>query len=189
MAEWSTPTGSPALEDLLHLIRNSVHTGGVHESEQRPSRVSVRWLATRWVLVGTVLSGVIAMHVLGAHEAGGGHGMVIEGQQLAAGASVSEPGGTMTMSMPAAESTPAAAAELSAVVLMPAMPGGSMGAMATCVLFLVVGAATVLLALLASGSARTSISRQRWCAGLLDLSPRGPPGSGLPRISLCVLRV
>lgn len=176
------PTG------FLHLSRNSVHTGGVHESEQLPSRVSVRWLAARWVLVGAVLSGVIAMHVLSAHQAGGGHGMVLDGQQLEARTSVIEHVGTMTMSMPAAESTPPAA-EFSAAVLMPAMPGDSMGSMATCILFLVVGAATVLLALLTSGSARTSMPRQSWFAGLLDLSPRGPPGSGPPRITLCVLRV
>jgi len=140
------------------------------------------------VLVGAVLTGVIAMHVLSAHQAGGGHGMVLHGQQLAGGTSVSEHAGTMTMSMPAAESTPAAA-EFGAAVLIPAMPGGSMGSMATCILFLVVGAATVLLALPTSGSARTSMPTQRLFAGLLDLSPRGPPGSGAPRISLCVLRV
>jgi hypothetical protein len=174
--------------EFLHLGRNSVHTGGVHESGQLPSRVSVRWLAARWVLVGAVLSGVFAMHVLSAHQAGGGHGMVLDGQQLATGTSVTEHGGTMTMSMPAAKSTPAEA-EFGAGVLMPTMPGGSMGSMATCILFLVVGAATVLLALLTSGSARTSMLTQRLFAGLLDLSPRGPPGSGPPRISLCVLRV
>lgn len=79
----------------------------------------------------------------------------------------------------------------SGAVLLPAapLPGGDHGAMAGCILFLVIGGAALIFALLRhrGGPWATGLGRLAGVA-LTDLRRRGPPGAW-PRLALCVIRV
>ncbi|MEJ7650799.1 MAG: hypothetical protein WKF57_17435 [Nakamurella sp.] len=149
-------------------------------AEPRPS---ARSAVLRWLLVSLVLAGVIAMHVLSQHDAAGGH----HGSMLGDSASMmavpdSHDGhgaGEMVAVVPGA----------GAAMVMPAAPSGGDLSMAACILFLVVGAGTVLLALLAALRRRFEPFAARSSASRATSIPRGPPHIGPPRISLCVLRV
>ena len=146
-------------------------------------RPTVRVVMLRWLLVSLVLTGVIAMHVLSQHDAAGGHhGSIID--EPAAVAAMSElgvHGGHDGADM-------GAAAAVGAPMVMPAVPGGD-PSMAACILFLVVGAGAVVLALLAGLRRRIEPFAARASASVATTVPRGPPLIGPPRISLCVLRV
>jgi hypothetical protein len=76
-------------------------------------------------------------------------------------------------------------------VSLPATPGsgGDDGAMAGCILFLVIGGAALILALVRHRGApwATGLGRLAGIA-LTDLRRRGPPGAW-PRLALCVIRV
>ena len=79
----------------------------------------------------------------------------------------------------------------SGAVLLPATPGtgGDHGEMAGCILFLVIGGAALILALLRNRGApwTTGLGRLAGIA-LTDLPRRGPPGASA-RLALCVIRV
>lgn len=144
-------------------------------------RLGVRGALLRWVLVSLVLTGVIAMHVLSQHDAAGGHHGAIIDQSAATAAVDAHAGhGAADTADPATAGTP---------MLMPVAPSGPSQSMAACILFLVIGAGAVLLALLAALRRRTGSSLARTAGSLLTVIPRGPPYVGPPRISLCVLRV
>lgn len=139
----------------------------------------------RWLLVSLVLTGVIAMHVLSQQDAVGGHHGSIVGEAAVAGAAVNElaaHGGHDDADMGAAPA-------VGAPMVMPAVPGGGDPSMAACILFLVIGAGALVLALLAALRRRIEPFTARGLASLMTSIPRGPPHIGPPRISLCVLRV
>jgi hypothetical protein len=71
----------------------------------------------------------------------------------------------------------------------PGSGGGDHGAMAGCILFLVVGGAALILLLLRSrdGQGATGLGRFAGIA-VTDMRRRGPPGRW-PRHALCVIRV
>ncbi len=117
------------------------------------------------------------MHVLSEPSADGGHGMVMD-LQTRHNTTIYGQNSSATTSMDSAAAT---------TMLM---PDSSMSSMATCcILFLVVGAATVMLALLVATTAQAAVGTLPPFSGVLERSPRGPPGRRPPRISLCVLRV
>lgn len=136
----------------------------------------------RWLLVSLILTGVIAMHVLSQHDAAGGHHGSMLGDSPAVTAADSHDGhgaGEMAPVVPVA----------GAAMVMPAAPSGGDLSMAACILFLVIGAGAVLLAMLAALRRRVEPFTARSSASLVTSVPRGPPHIGPPRISLCVLRV
>lgn len=174
-AAWSR-TGSRALQVTGRL-------GGVTLTTPAAPRPTAWSAVLRWLLVSLVLTGVIAMHVLSQHDAAGGHHGSALGSPAAVAAAPDPHAGHAALAEDLAP-RPAGTA-----VLMPAAPGGSDLSMTTCVLFLVIGAGTVLLAVLAAlrrGAQRRAV---RSAASPAVSVPRGPPQVGPPRISLCVLRV
>ncbi|WP_090475584.1 DUF6153 family protein [Nakamurella panacisegetis] len=149
---------------------------------QTAERTSPRgrvWVAARWLLLGLVIAGIVGMHVLSEHDAGGGHGMMMN-----PGAVAAEP--AHHGAMPAAMNTASGGPMMSGV---PDSGGGMSSGMAACILFLVIGAGLVALALLVlrRAAGRPAAAGPWWLGS--GRSERGPPGSGAPRISLCVLRV
>ena len=149
-------------------------------------RVRRRWSSARWVLLAAVLAGLFGMHVLTAEDSGsGGHGllpMIVtsdhDGMTGSARASTQDVSATID-------------AADSGAVLLPGAPGsgGDHGAMAGCILFLVIGGAALILGLLRHRGApwATGLGRLAGIA-LTDLRRRGPPGAW-PRLALCVIRV
>lgn len=144
-------------------------------------RPAARIALLRWLLVTLVLTGVIAMHVLGQHDAVGGHHAAMAGQPASTVAVDAHVGadGVTTAGLDTA-GTP---------ILMPAAPSQPSQSLATCILFLVVGAGAVMLALVAALRRRTGSLMVRSARSVLTVIPRGPPPVGPPRVSLCVLRV
>ena len=145
--------------------------------------------AARLALLAAVLAGLFGMHVLTAEDGSSGHGAL----------PMIGTSGHPDMTVPAhrpADPTPAVkdavgtlpgiAAELSAD---PGAGGVDHGAMAGCILFLVVGGAALILLLLRlrGGQWATGLGRFAGIA-VSDMRRRGPPG-GWPRLALCVIRV
>ena len=154
--------------------------------ERTDRRARRRWNAARWVLLAAVLAGLFGMHVLTAEDSGtGAHGAL---PMIATSAhdGMTVPDRATTQDVPATFD-----AADSGAVLLPAAPGsgGDHGAMAGCILFLVVGGAALILALLRHRGApwATGLGRLAGIA-LTDLRRRGPPGAW-PRLALCVIRV
>ncbi|MDQ6656936.1 MAG: hypothetical protein M3Z00_01660 [Actinomycetota bacterium] len=131
-------------------------------------------LAGRWLLIGLVLSGVVAMHVLSEPATSGGHGMMMDARLGQSAPMMHDQDG-------------GAAASMGSAVPQVMATDGSMAA--CCILFLVAGAAAAMAAMLISIRARAAVVLRQLFAGVLDPSPRGPPGRRPPRISLCVQRV
>ena len=126
------------------------------------------------------------MHVLTAEDSGtGGHGAL---PMIATSAhdGMTGPARAATRDVPATIDAAARGA-----VFLPATPGtgGDHGEMAGCILFLVIGGAALILALLRHRGApwATGLGRLAGIA-LTDLRRRGPPGAW-PRLALCVIRV
>jgi len=150
----------------------------------RPARR--RWSAARWVLLAAVLAGLFGMHVLAPEDSGsGGHGllpMIV----TSAHDGMTGPARATTRDVPAIID-----AADSGAVLLPAAPGsgGDHGAMVGCILFLVIGGAALILALLRHRGApwATGLGRLAGIA-LTGIRRRGPPGAW-PRLPLCVIRV
>lgn len=178
------PSPDSFAPEFGQLTGRSVHTVDVHGSGRHPELHTPRWPAARWLLIGMVLSGLVAMHILSQHQAAGGHGMFIGHPQPASGVSGHQHQDEPTNGMPLTVS-----ADHGAALAAPAWPAGSVGSMAACVLFLIVGGGAVLSTRSATGRARTPVDDGRLSSGRLDLAPRGPPEGAPPRISLCVLRV
>jgi hypothetical protein len=138
------------------------------------------------VLLAAVLAGLFGMHVLTAEDSGtGGHGaLLMIGTSAHDG--MTGPALVTTLDVPATIDAADGGA-----VLLPAAPdpGGDHGAMAGCILFLVIGGAALILALLRHRGApwTTGLGRLAGIA-LTDLRRRGPPGAW-PRLALCVIRV
>ena len=138
----------------------------------------------RWLLVSLVLTGVIAMHVLSQHDAAGGHhGSMLGDSASMTAVSDSHDGHS---AVDAAIAVPAGAG---VPTVMPAVPSGGDLSMAACILFMVIGAAALVLALLAALRRRLKPFAAQGSASLVTSIPRGPPHIGPPRISLCVVRV
>jgi hypothetical protein len=177
------------------------HTGTVDQTMPRP----FGWSALRWVMSGLVIAGILAMHVLGGHDGGGSAPMVMGPagptmtamQAMSANMSVST---NMSMNMsvstnanmsthPEPTVTVADRSPVSTMIAAAGSAGNGMSDMSCCILFLITAAATVLLALLATGrfagssaaGSGSHIGTTTWW--------RGPPGDAPPRFSLCVLRV
>ena len=137
------------------------------------------------MLLAAVLTGLFGMHVLTAEDSGsGGHGTL---PMIAASArdSMNGPDHATTADVP-----PAMDAASDAAVVLPAAPGtdGDHGAMAGCILFLVVGGAALILAVLRHLGAPWSTGLGRLAGMALTDVRRGPPVRW-QRLALCVIRV
>ena len=161
---------------------------GVTPSTLLPApRLRARSVVLRWLLVSLVLTGIIAMHVLSQHDdAGGHHGSMIQ-DNAAAVSNLAPPHDGHDEADTAAPVSIAVA--VAAPMLTPAAPDNNGADMAACILFLVIGAGALLLALLTAVRRRFESFTARGVSGLVAAAPRGPPLIGPPRISLCVLRV
>ena len=145
--------------------------------------------AARLALLAAVLAGLFGMHVLTAEDGSSGHGAL----------PMIGTSGHPDMTVPAhrpADPTPAVkdavgtlpgiSAELSAD---PGAGGVDHGAMAGCILFLVVGGAALILQLLNHRHTSTTAGSGRFPGPVLtEIRRRGPPGRW-PRLALCVIRV
>ena len=138
------------------------------------------------MLLAAVLAGLFGMHVLTAEDSGTGDHGTLPMIATSAHDGMTGPDRATTQAVPA--TTDAAG---SGAVLLPAAPGsgGDHGPMAGCILFLVIGGAALILALLRHRGApwTTGLGRLAGVA-LTDLRRRGPPGAW-PRLALCVIRV
>jgi hypothetical protein len=132
----------------------------------------------RWVLLAGVISGILGMHVFTGGDMAG-HGPL--------------PTGTAGMDGMAEHPVTAAAqaAFMSTGWLSEVPFGMSHDGMAACILFLVVGGAALLLALLTGRNSRLpgSAAIAGGGTGSGGVMRRGPPGPGLPRLALCVYRI
>jgi hypothetical protein len=154
-------------------------------------RQGQRWqTAARWMLLTAVLAGLFGMHVLTAEHGTSRHSML----PVASIAAHDAVGGHNAPSIDAIpiETTGATPASTPVdVQAMPASPGSGVQheAMAGCILFLVVGGAALLLALLRHLHGAGSPGGGRLAgAAVTDMRRRGPPGRW-PRLALCVIRV
>jgi|GEM_PF-1076349 len=162
------------------------NTGGVGWTDRQLRRLST---AARWALLAGVLAGLFGMHVLTAEDGSGGHGglpMIGTSGHPDMTVPVQSPADPMPVVMDAIGSLPGTAAVLSAD---PGAGGGDHGAMAGCILFLVVGGAalTLLLLRLREGQGTTGLGRFASIA-VTDMRRRGPPRRWT-RLALCVIRV
>jgi len=144
--------------------------------------------AARLALLAAVLAGLFGMHVLTAEDGSSGHGalpmIVTSHPDMTVPAH--SPADPTPVVMDAVGTLPGIAAELSAD---PGAGGVDHGAMAGCILFLVVGGAALILLLLRlrGGQGATGLGRFAGIA-ISDMRRRGPPGRW-PRLALCVIRV
>jgi hypothetical protein len=161
------------------------NTDGVGWTGRQGRRMST---AARLTLLGAVLAGLFGMHVLTADD-GSRHGALpmisTTGHDTMTGHR-SAPTTPPPMSMAALDGLPGIAAVLT---IDPGSGGDGHGAMAGCILFLVVGGATLILLLLRyhAGSGMAGLGR---LVGTVrtDMRRRGPPDRW-PRLALCVIRV
>jgi hypothetical protein len=161
------------------------NTGGVGWTDRQVRRLST---VARLTLLAAVLAGLFGMHVLTAEDGSSGHGglpTINTSGHADMTELVPSPADAMPVVMDAVGSLPGIAAVLSA----DPGAGGDHGAMAGCILFLVVGGAALILLLLRlrKGQRTTGLGRFAGIA-LTDMRRRGPPGRW-PRLALCVIRV
>ena len=144
--------------------------------------------AARLALLAAVLAGLFGMHVLTAEDGSSGHDALpmISTSGHPSMTPAHSPANPMSVVMDAVGSLPGIAAELSAD---PGAGGVDHGAIAGCILFLVVGGAALVLLLLRLREGHGTTGRGRFALiALSDMRRRGPPGRW-PRLSLCVIRV
>jgi hypothetical protein len=149
------------------------------------------------MLLAAVLAGLFGMHVLTAEHGTSRHSM-LPVASIAAHDAVGGHNATSVDAMPiettpieTTDAMPGSTPEGVDVQAMPASPGSGVqhGAMAGCILFLVVGGAALLLALLRHLHGAGSPGGGRLAgAAVSDMRRRGPPGRRL-RLALCVIRV
>ena len=159
-----------------------------HRLITRTKKVSAHpgWWATaaRWLLLGAVIAGVLAMHIFSAADSGGSHHSMV---MPSAGATPPAASTSMVMDMPVVE-PPVQATHPITDTQLGAVAGDGMSPMSCCVLFLVSAVGLVLL--VRSHRARTAATAAGARGRAAPSTPRrGPPGPGLPRIALSVLRV
>lgn len=156
------------------------HTSRVDPIEHGPGSAARSPLSlARWLLLGAIIAGVFTLHVLTAESALTG--------------SAHYPGDGLTLPVTAPESdraTDSGGAPFSLAVPSVGQPGdtsGGEGLLIGCIMFLVVAGPAALLALLVRrpGTEAAHSGRGRWAG----LSRRGPPGPGVPRLALCVIRI
>ena len=160
------------------------NTGGVGWIDRPARRLST---AARATLLVAVLAGLFGMHVLTADGGNGGHGalpMIGTAAHDTMTDHRASPATSPPMSMDALGSVPGAAVP----AVDPGSGGDGHGAMAGCILFLVVGGAALILLLLRyrAGSGTAGLGRFVGIA-VTDMRRRGPPGRW-PRLALCVIR-
>jgi hypothetical protein len=152
-----------------------------------------RWsTAARWTLLAAVLAGLFGMHVLTAENGTNQHSMLpvanIAAHDVSGGHNAPS---VDSMPIETIDSMPASTPAGMDAQAIPATPGPGVqhGAMAGCILFLVVGGAALLLALLRHLHGAGSPGSGRLAgAAVSDMRRRGPP-SRWPRLALCVIRV
>ncbi|MFN8200551.1 MAG: DUF6153 family protein [Nakamurella multipartita] len=139
-------------------------------------RVTARAVA-RWLLLVAVAAGIFGMHALTAEDTGHGHGVLPVASSAATGHAGMNPDAAVFAPDPGGFQTVAGGAG----------HGGDTAIMAGCLLFLVVGAAALIAALLQAlrGSARAAADRVA-AAAITGVRGRGPPPR--PRVALCVIR-
>lgn len=145
-------------------------------------------LLTQWLLPAAVLAGLFGMHVLTVEDSTGGHGALP--QFTMTGHGVTGADTAVPAAVSAAVDGQAGLPGLVAAVLRSAADGmGGHGDLGSCILFLVVGGAALLLAWLAARRATQTASTTR-PAGVTrsQVRRRGPPGRYRPRVALCVIR-
>lgn len=179
--EPSTPTTIPGGSRVWRW-----NTGGVGWTDRQVRRLST---AARLTLFAAVLAGLFGMHVLTAEDGSSGHGglpMINTSGHADMTDSAPSSADAMPVVMDAVGSLPGIAAVMSAD---PGPGGADHGAMAGCILFLVVGGAALVLLLLRllDGQGTTGLGRFAGIA-VRDMRRRGPPGRW-PRLALCVIRV
>ena len=152
-------------------------------------------LLGRWLLFALLLAGVFGMHVLTDDDAGNGHGALptisTAGHRDMTEHATAAPTDQVGLTAPG-QITGVADPRSAVAALRPGDPGsgGDQGAMGGCILFLVVGAAAMILALLRQrGTIRSTGLGGLAHAALTDLRRRGPPGRYRPRVALCVIRI
>ena len=139
-------------------------------------------------LLAAVLAGLFGMHVLTADGDNGRHGalpMIGTASHDTMTDHHASPTTSPPMSMDALASVPGAAV----LAVHPGPGGDGHGAMAGCILFLVVGGAALILLLLRYRARSGTAGLGRFVGiAVTDMPRRGPPGRW-PRLSLCVIRV
>jgi hypothetical protein len=141
------------------------------------------------ILLAAVLAGLFGMHVLTAEDGTSRHGAL----PMISAAGPHDPTGhepTPADTMPAMNATGDLPVSGDAVVVPgePA-PAGDHGAMAGCILFLVIGGAALMLLLLHHRNTSSTTRSGRLPGPVLtEIRRRGPPGRW-PRLALCVIRV
>ena len=157
------------------------------------TRQRQRWVLARGLMLAAVLAGLFGMHVLTADDPANGHGaMPMINAAPHGGAAGHDP--SMGVAAVMGQTAPAdhtAASQEPGAVASAVDPGSGTGhgAMAGCILFLVLGGAALFLALLRyRGPFAPAALGRLTAARLADLRRRGPP-PGWPRVSLSVIRV
>ena len=167
------------------VARRGWNTGLVGWAERQVQLLST---AARLALLAAVLAGLFGMHVLTAEDGSSGHGALpmISTSGHPSMTPAHSPADPMSVVMDAMSTLPGTTAVLSAD---PGAGGVGHGAMAGCILFLVIGGAALILLLLRlrGGQWATGLGRFAGIA-VSDMRRRGPPG-GWPRLALCVIRV
>ena len=152
-----------------------------------------RW---RWLLLIPMIAGLLGMHVLTGGDALGGHGpLPTAAHEMPADHAVEVVPGAdphaAAVRTTAIQTVAVHTAATDTAAELTAAPSGGMehGGMAACILFLVVGGAVALVALL-------KLRRRERRIGVTvagappanDILRRGPPGPVRPRLALCVDR-
>ena len=145
------------------------------------------------------MAGLFGMHVLTAETAAGGHGDLphtmsassMAGHDPGVDAGLGEHSGATVP----ADSSATVIVQMVHVIATGSSPwqqpaGEGHGGLGSCVLFLVVGGALTLLALLASRAFGGDAGVAPLAGAAVSLlRRRGPPGRYRPRVALCVIRV
>lgn len=162
------------------------NTGGVGWTDRRVRRLST---AARWALLSAVLAGLFGMHVLTAEVGSSRHG-ALPMISTTGHADMTEPAPPPAAPVPVVMDALGGLPGIGAVLRAdPGSGGVDHGAMAGCILFLVVVGGALILLLLRYRDDPGTIGPGR-VAGIAvtDIRRRGPPGRW-PRLALGVIRV
>lgn len=166
-------------------------TDRVERTDRRAPTVPT---AARLILLAAVLAGLLGMHVLTAEDGASRHGALPMISTAGHDGLTGHDDPTSAGIMPAMAATgdlPAGGALVTHSTLAPTepAPGDDHGAMAGCILFLVIGGTALILLLLRRRNMSGTTGFGRLVGPVLtEIRRRGPPGCR-PRIALCVIRV